>query len=158
MFSIIACIGKNNEIGKKGHLVFHIKDDMKFFRETTMGHTVVMGYNTWLSLPSKLKNRTNIVVYDQPVEDADQTISDLTQFINQHQNTPEEIFVIGGGMVYREFLPYAGTIYLTEVDASDPSADTFFPKFDKSKYSSELIKKGSENGLNYSIVKYRKEK
>ena len=153
MFSIIAAVGKNNEIGKNNKLLFHIKDDMKFFRETTLEHTVVMGYNTWLSLPGKLKKRQNFVVSYEDVPEADQTITDVDGFIAEHQNTDEEIFIIGGGMIYTKFLPYAKYLYLTEVDSS-ADADTFFPEFDKSNYSQALIKKGKENGLNYSIKKY----
>ena len=156
MFSIIACIGKNREIGKGKKLVFNIKDDMKFFRETTMNHTVVMGYNTWLSLPSKLRNRRNLVVSYNDVPDADQTILDLDSFITEHQDTNEEIFIIGGGMIYTKFLPHAKQLYLTEVDATVPDATVFFPKFNKTKYTESLIKKGTENGLNYSIIKYIK--
>lgn len=156
MFSIISCIGKNNEIGKKGKLIFSIKDDMKFFRETTTDHTIIMGYNTWVSLPGKLKNRTNLVINYDDVEGADQTIKDLDKYIKENEDSDEEIFVIGGGMIYRTFLPYAKELYLTEVDASDPDADTFFPEFDKSNYMKNLIRKGTENGLNYSIVKYTK--
>ena len=156
MFSIISAIGKNHEIGKKGQLVFHIKDDMKFFRETTTGHTVVMGYNTWKSIPAKLKNRTNIVISNCTVPDADQTISNLEKYITENENTTEEIFVIGGGMIYRELLLHAKHLYLTEIDATEPDADVFFPDFDKSKYHKTIIKKGSENGLDYSIAKYSK--
>ena len=156
MFSIIACIGKNNEIGKKGRLIFSIKDDMKFFRETTTNHTIIMGYNTWLSLPGKLKNRTNLVISYDEVKDADGTIKDIDAYIKKHVGSDNEIFVIGGGMVYRTFLPYVKNLYLTEVDSSDSDADTFFPNFDKSAYSKTLIRKGTENGLNYSIVKYIK--
>ena len=154
MFSIIACIGKNHEIGKKGKLIFNIKDDMIFFRETTTDHTVVMGYNTWRSLPSKLKNRTNLVISYDKVEDADQTIKDLDEYIQKNQNTNEEIFIIGGGSIYEAFLPHAKHLYLTEVNTSDPDADTFFPAFDKTKYTKSLIKKGTDNDLVYSINKY----
>ena len=156
MFSIIACIGKNHEIGKKGQLIFSIKDDMKYFRETTMDHTVIMGYNTWLSLPGKLKKRTNLVISYNDVNGADDTIKDLDAYIKKHKDSDDEIFVIGGGMAYRTFLPYAKILYLTEVDASDPDADTFFPEFGRSNYSKTLIRKGTENGLNYSIIKYIK--
>jgi len=156
MISIIACIGKNHEIGKKGKLIFNIKDDMKFFRETTTDHTVVMGYNTWRSLPSKLKNRTNLVISYDKVEDADQTIKDLDEYIQKNQNTNEEIFIIGGGSIYEAFLPHAKHLYLTEVNATDGSADVFFPEFDKSKYVKTIKKKGSENDLDYLIAKYTK--
>ncbi len=154
MFSIIAAIGKNRELGKKNGLIFHIPEDMKYFRDTTKGHTVVMGRNTWKSLPSKLPGRQNIVVSKAPVPDADATITNLDDYIRQHLNTPEEIFIIGGGMVYAAFLPYAKHLYLTEISASAPDADVFFPKFDKSKYTKTIIKKGTHNALAYTFAKY----
>ena len=157
MFSIIAAIGKNNEIGKKGDLVFHLKGDMRFFRETTKGHTVVMGKTTWNSLPAKLKNRINLVVSRGEVPgDPDGTIADLNQYIKEHRNSDKQIFIIGGGSMYKAFLPYAKELYLTEIDAIDPEADVFFPTFDKDKYEKTIIKKGTENGINYSIIKYIK--
>ncbi len=153
MFSIIAAIGKNNELGHQGKLVFHLKDDMKFFRETTKGHPVVMGRKTWDSLPGKLKNRTNIVISRHDFNGPDQVIHNLDDFIKNHKDTTEEIFIIGGASIYEKLLPYASNIYLTEIEAS-ATADVFFPSFDKSKYTATLIKKGTENGLNYSIIKY----
>lgn len=156
MFSLIACIGKNRELGKQGELIFHLKDDMKFFRETTTDHKVLMGRKTWESLPGKLKNRENIVVSRNPVPEADRTISDLSEFIAKNRGTDEEIFVIGGGMLYFELLKFAKNLYLTEVDATDDEADTFFPEFDKSVYEKTLIRKGSEDGLDYTITKYVK--
>ena len=156
MFSLIAAIGKNNELGKNNQLIFHIKEDMKFFRDTTKDHKVVMGRNTWKSLPGKLPNRINIVVSKTPITEADLTIQELAPFIQKNKGTDEEIFIIGGGMIYREFLNHAKNLYLTEIDNEDPAADTFFPTFDKSKYTKEIIKKGSENGLNYTFAKYIK--
>lgn len=156
MFSIIAAIGKNKELGKNGDLVFHIKEDMKYFRDTTKGHKIIMGRKTWESLPGKLPNRENIVISHHPVDDADATITDLTEFIAQNKDTDEEIFIIGGGMVYSTFLDHAKNLYLTEIDAAAPAADTFFPDFDKSKYDKTIIKKGSENDLTYAFVKYVK--
>ncbi len=156
MFSLIACIGKNRELGKKGKLLFHIKEDMKFFRETTTGHKILMGRKTWESLPGKLPSRENIVVSRNPVKGADLSVSNLKEFIEDYKESNEEIFVIGGGMLYFELLPYAKNLYLTEVDASISDADTFFPEFDKTKYLRETIKKGKENDLTYSINKYIK--
>ena len=115
-----------------------------------------MGRKTWESLPGKLKNRTNIVISRHNVEGPDELVADIPTFINTYKDTNEEIFIIGGGSIYKEFLPYASNLYLTEVEASAPDADTFFPDFDKSKYSREIIKKGSENGINFSFVKYTK--
>ena len=156
MISIISAIGENNEIGHNGDLIFHIKEDMKFFKDTTESHTVVMGRRTWESLPGKLKNRKNIVISHHAFKGPDEVIQDIESFIKQHLDTDEEIFIIGGASVYEKFLPYAKTLYLTEISAPYPLADTFFPAFDKSKYTKKLIKKGSENGLDYSIFKYSK--
>ena len=156
MFNIIAAVGKNRELGKNGGLVFDIKEDMKFFKNTTTGHKVVMGYRTWKSLPKKLPNRENFVVSYEEVQDADHTITNLADFINQNKDTDEEIFIIGGGMIYAAFLDHAKNLYLTEIDATVPDADTFFPEFDKSNYNKTIIKKGSENDLTYTFAKYIK--
>ena len=156
MFSIIAAIGKNHELGRKNDLIFHVKEDMKYFRDTTKGHKIVMGRKTWESLPGKLPNRENIVISRHPVDGADLTITDLDDFIKQNKDTNEEIFIIGGGMVYATFLDHAKNLYLTEIDAGAEDADTFFPNFDKSKYDKTIIKKGSEDDLTYTFAKYTK--
>lgn len=154
MFSIIAAIGKNRELGAQDNLVFHIKEDMKYFRDTTMGHKIVMGNSTWKSLPGKLPGRENIVISHHTVPNADITITDLPSFITTHKDTPEEIFIIGGGTIYKEFLPYAATLYLTEINSTAPQADVFFPAFDKSKYTKTIIKKGTQDDLTYIFTKY----
>lgn len=156
MFSLIAAIGKNRELGKGNQLVFHIKEDMQFFRDTTTGYKVVMGRKTWESLPGNLKNRENIVISHQDFVGPDRIVHNLDSFITEHQDSDEEIFVIGGGSIYAEFLPHAKHLYLTEVDASAPDATVFFPKFDKSKYSRTLIKKGKDHDLAFAIFKYTK--
>lgn len=155
MFSIIAAIGKNREIGKNNQLIFHLKEDMDFFRKTTLNHRVVMGLNTWNSLPSKLKDRQNIVISPVDLTGPDVVIQDLEQFITDNKDTDEEIFIIGGGMIYQAFLPYVKKLYLTEVNATDPNATVFFPEFDKSKYDKIVLKEGSENGLDFTISKYQ---
>ena len=158
MFIIIAAIGKNNEIGKNGGLCFHLKNDMEFFREKTINHKVAMGYNTWKSLPNKLKNRKNIVIYEHDTTGPDKIVHKIDEFINKNKDTNEEIYIIGGGMIYRQFLPYAKKLYLTEIDATDPEATVFFPVFDQSKYDKMIIKEGSEESLKYTINEYRRKK
>ncbi|MCR5832918.1 MAG: dihydrofolate reductase [Candidatus Saccharibacteria bacterium] len=155
MFSIIACIGKNRELGNQGGLVFQIKEDMQFFKETTMGHPVIMGDRTFTSLPHALPGRTNYVLTRHPerLPEGVIAVNDIEAFIKEHTN--EEVFVIGGGFVYNEFLPYADNLYLTEVDA-EAEADTFFPEFDKSKYEKTIIKKGQSDDLTYAFAKYTK--
>ena len=154
MFSIIAAVGKNNELGKKGDLIFHIKEDMQFFKETTTGHTVVMGFKTWESLPKKLPNRKNIVVSFEEIEGPDECITDLVQFIKDNENTNEEIFVIGGGSIYAQFIDHAKRIYLTEINGEDSEADVFFPTFDKSKYKRTVLQKGNSGKLSYEMCRY----
>lgn len=156
MFSIIACIGKNRELGKKGELIFHIKEDMQFFKETTMGHKIVMGRKTWESLPFKLPGRTNLVISSHDFDGPDEIIHDVEKFIAENKDTEEEIFVIGGGKIYAEFLPVASNLYLTEVDAEDSAADAFFSEFDKSKYDRQTIKEGKDHDLAFAISKYQR--
>ncbi len=154
MFSIIAAVGKNNELGKKGGLVFHIKEDMKFFKETTTGHTVVMGFKTWESLPKKLPNRKNIVITFEEFEGPDECVTDLEKFIKENESTDEEIFIIGGGSIYAQFLEHAKKLYLTEVDGEDKDADVFFPTFDKTLYDKKVLREGSDSGLDYKMCLY----
>lgn len=156
MISLIAAVGKNRELGKNGGLVFHIPEDMRYFKDTTMGHKVVMGRKTWESLPGKLPGRENMVASSGEVEGADVVVKDLEEFLRENALTPEEIFVIGGGQVYKAALPYAQNLYLTEVDAEVADADTWFPDFDKTKYTKEVIKEGRNDDLAFAFVKYTK--
>ena len=153
MFSIISAIAKNNAIGKDNDLVFHIKEDMKFFRETTRNHTVIMGKKTWESLPGKLKDRKNLVISHTEVEGADGTITDLDKYIEENKESDEEIFVIGGGSIYKYMLPHSKYLYLTEVDA-EPEADTYFPEFDRKSYKKETLKTGTAGDLKFEINRY----
>ena len=156
MISLIAAIGKNRELGKNGDLIFHIKEDMKYFKEMTMGHKVLMGRKTWESLPGKLTGRENIVISRHEVPGADLVIHNLGEYLQENADTEEEIFVIGGGMVYFEALPYARNLYLTEVDVEVEGADSYFPEFDRSLYEKQIIGEGLKGDLAYTFVKYIK--
>ena len=155
MIRAIVHADKQWGIGKNNDMMFSLPKDMKFFRETTMGHKIVMGRKTWESLPAKLPNRTNIVVTSQDFKGPDEIIHDVSDFIAKNKDTKEEIFVIGGGKIYKEFLPVSSRLYLTEVDEEDKEADAFFPEFDKNNYSCEIIKKGKENDLAFVISLYQ---
>ena len=161
-FSLIACIGKNRELGKNNDLIFHFKEDMRFFRETTSGHVVVMGYNTWLSLNRKaLPNRKNYVVSPFEIKDLPNNIEqvfDFEAYAKENQNTDEEIFIIGGAKTYEDFLPYAKTLYLTEVEAEADGADVYFPDFsDFAKHADkEELAQFSDKGTKFVINKYTK--
>ncbi len=157
-FSLIAAVGRNNELGKKGGLVFHIPGDLKFFKETTVGHPVFMGLNTWRSLPGKLPKREHFVLTmdAKDVPEDLHAVTDLDQFIDDHKEESTEYFVIGGGMVYKQMLPHCAKLYLTEVHASDAEADTFFPNFDKADYTRTVLGHGEDDGISYDHVLYER--
>ncbi len=120
-------------IGKGNDMMFSLPKDMKFFRETTLGHTVVMGGNTLRSFPNQkpLKNRVNIVLSRGQVRDDCIIVRSYEELKNEMKKRKnEEIFVIGGGEVYRELLPYCNAALVTKVDAVG-GAEVFFPNLDK---------------------------
>jgi len=133
--NLIVAVDKNWAIGYKGKLLISIPEDMKFFRETTTGHTVVMGKNTLLSFPNSkpLKNRNNIVIAlekDFTVEGATTvySIEEALEEIKKYDS--DDVYVIGGGSIYKQLLPYCDKAYVTYIDHSY-SADTFFPNLDE---------------------------
>ncbi len=157
MFSMIAAIGKNNELGKNGGLIWKLPNDLKFFKEQTTGKKVFMGLRTFKSLPKKLPNREHFVLTDVDIDaEGINLVWDLDKFVLEHINTDEEIFVIGGGMVYKQMMQYAKRLVLTEVDAECKTADTYFPQFDKNEWNRKVLAKNSDNGINYEHVEYIK--
>ena len=117
-----------------------------------------MGLNTWRSLPGKLPKREHYVLAldANEVPEGLHAITNLDAFIAEHKNEAEEYFVIGGGMVYKQMLPHCSKLYLTEVNASDDEADTFFPEFDKSNYVETVLGHGEDGGITYDHVLYEK--
>ena len=154
--SIIAAVGKNNELGINNDLIWHFKEDMQFFKKTTTGSTVVMGRKTFESLPKALPNRRNIVISknkDYSAEGAEVADS-IESALELTKN--DNVFIIGGASIYKAFLPYAKDIYLTEIEAEYPDADTFFPTFQKSDYTREVLASLNENETSFSFIKYSK--
>lgn len=154
--SMIAAVGRNLELGKNNDLIWHFKEDMKFFKDTTMGHTVVMGRKTFESLPKALPGRKNIVISSNSEYQAQgaTVVTSVEEALQIADN--EEIFVIGGGKIYAEFLPYADKLYLTEIDAECADADTYFPQFNKSEYIKEIINYYDIDGVEFYHVVYKK--
>ena len=154
--SMIAAVGKNLELGKNNDLIWHFKEDMKFFKDTTMGHTVVMGRKTFESLPKALPGRKNIVISSNAQYQAQgaTVVTSVEEALQIADN--EEVFVIGGGKIYTEFLPYADKLYLTEIDAECADADTYFPQFNKSEYIKEIINYYDIDGVEFYHVVYKK--
>ena len=154
--SMIAAVGKNLELGKNNDLIWHFKEDMKFFKDTTMGHTVVMGRKTFESLPKALPGRKNIVISSNAEYQAQgaTVVTSVEEALQIADN--EEIFVIGGGKIYAEFLPYADKLYLTEINAECEDADTYFPQFNKYEYIKEIINYYDIDGVEFYHVVYKK--
>ena len=134
MVSIIVAIAQNGTIGDKNSLLWHIKEDMRFFRTTTSGHPVIMGRKTFESLGSKpLPKRTNIVITRADREfDGALTAHSLQEAIRMAGDDPE-IFIMGGAQIYREALNVADRMYITHVER-DYDGDTSFPEIDYSQW------------------------
>ncbi len=153
---LIAAIGRNNELGKDNGLIWRFKEDMKFFKETTMGSAVIMGRKTFESLPKALTGRRNIVITSNPdyhPEGAEtvHTVSEALSIVGD-----SDAYIIGGGRVYAEMLGLCDALYLTEIDDECDTADTYFPLFDKDKYDKEIINEYTADNIKFSHVVYRK--
>ncbi len=159
MVSIIVAIAQNGTIGDKNSLLWHIKEDMRFFRTTTSGHAVVMGRKTFESLGSRpLPKRTNIVITraDRVFEGA-LTAHSLEEAIRLAEGD-EEIFIIGGAQIYREALRIADRMYITRV-MHDYEGDTSFPDIDLSEWelvSEEKHDRGEEYEYPFAFLTYER--
>ena len=155
--SIIACVGKNLELGKKNDLIWHLPNDLKYFKKVTSGKTVIMGRRTFESLPGILPNRRNIVL-QMPNEsniDGVEIFNDIPSILDAIKNE-DEVFIIGGASIYKQFLDYADKLYLTEVNSECNDAEVYFPKFNKRKYYKKTIGKNEDNGVEYNFVVYER--
>lgn len=129
--SIIVAVAGNGVIGCAGRMPWHISEDLRRFKRITSGHPVVMGRKTFESLGNKpLPGRTNIVVTrnaDFTVPEGVVRVSSLEEALSEFRDTDEEVFIIGGGQIYRQAMPMADKLYLTRIEAS-PEGDTHFPE------------------------------
>lgn len=131
MIAAIAAVDGSFGIGYNGQLLESIPDDLKFFKAATLNSTVIMGRKTYESLPKRpLPNRKNIVITSTPKESFDNVIyMNMEEVENYLKNasSEERIFVIGGGSIYRELLPYCNEIFLTQIFKLHDNVDTWFP-------------------------------
>jgi dihydrofolate reductase len=158
MISIIVAIAENYAIGKNNDLLWHIPEDMKRFKRITSGHKVIMGKNTYLSLPFRpLRDRENIVITDNP----DETFDGCTAVYSINEalekcNGSNESFIIGGASVYKQFLPFTNRLYLTWVHKYF-EGDVFFPAINFAEWqvlSKEDFPVDDQLGFSYSYVIY----
>ena len=157
MISIIAAVAKNRAIGFKNKLIYWLPNDLKRFKALTTGHTIIMGRNTFLSLPKgALPNRRNIVLSrSQKAFDNCDVYPSLEEAL-QHCTPDEDIYIIGGASVYRQALKMADRLCLTEIDDTPAEADTFFPPYedDWQEESREDHPIDDRHDFRYSFVDY----
>lgn len=158
--SIIVAIAENRAIGKDNDLLWHLADDLKRFKRITLEHTILMGSNTWLSLPRRpLPKRRHIVLSE--VDGPDFAGADVAKSIPEALELckdDKEVFVIGGGSVYAQMLPFADKLYITRVLQSY-DGDTFFPEIDEAVWQlsdESSVLKDVNTGLKYIYQTYVK--
>ncbi len=159
MIRAIVAVDEKWGIGKKNGLLFDLPLDMKFFRETTSGKTVCMGYNTLLSFPNgkPLKNRKNIVICPEGVTgDGFIAVHDMPEMLETISKENGDVYVIGGAYFYKSMLPYCDEVLVTKVKA-DGNAEVFFENLDE-REDFELKEEGEELQTNGYIIKFTKYK
>lgn len=147
--SIIVAVAKDRAIGKNNALLWDIPEDLAHFKKVTSGHPVIMGERTYFSIGRSLPNRTNIILTFNPDFQAEGCLvahSLDEAFRLGAENDKDEIFVIGGGMVYKSALPFADKLYLTLVEG-EYEADVYFPEYEK-VFTKVLSEESHDNGKN----------
>ncbi|GAA0704499.1 dihydrofolate reductase [Dyella sp. SG562] len=155
--SLIAALDENSAIGRKGQLPWHLPDDLRWFKELTLGKFVLMGYNTAVSVGRALPGRTNLVLtrkHEAPFP-GQVTVRSLEEGLARAGGTG--LMVIGGGEVYKAALPKAQRLFLTWVNAAVDGADTFFPGVhfsDWTELSRTHHKKDADHAYDFDMVEY----
>ena len=133
MINIIAAVDQNMGLGRNNELLAHISPDLKYFKKKTKGSTVVMGYNTYLSLPVKpLPNRKNIVLTSKNIKLPNCTVMNNIEEVLKYsnENKKENIFIIGGESIYRQFIEHADILFLTHIFEEFEDVDVYFPNIE----------------------------
>lgn len=154
---LIAAVDKNLAIGKDGKIPWNLKEDLQFFKEKTEGTSVIMGRATFDSIGRPLPNRNNIVMTRNPQKrEGVIEVSSKEDAISEAKKFSENLNIIGGEYIYKEFLPIASNLLITEIELEIESPDAFFPDWDRKLWTESSRKKSSERGIEYSFVEYVK--
>lgn len=146
--NIIVAVAKNNAIGKNNNLLWHIKEDLVYFKKTTLGATVVMGRKNFESIGKPLPGRRNVVVSKTMNEiEGIEIFRSVDQALGSCSSN-EEVFIIGGGEIYKQSISLVQRIFLTIVDVNIPDADTFFPELDMSQWR-EVFREDHSRGVSF---------
>lgn len=153
--TLIAAVGLNRELGIDNDLIWRIPEDLKFFKENTLNKHIVMGLNTYLSLPRKLLNRKYIILSHKECDVDDDMVvcHNFEELLEYIKKIDTEIMIIGGASMYAQMIDYADKMLLTEIDASAP-ASVYFPDFNKDEWNRDILSEHNYNGLSYKHVKY----
>ncbi len=159
--SAILAMSKNRVIGKDNKIPWHLTADLKYFKRTTLNHHIIMGRKTFLSIGKPLPKRTNIVLTRNPFFVASNIIatSSIDEALSIAQNNEEtEVFIIGGGEIYRQSMPYWDKVYITLIDL-EVEGDVFFPELDKNEWqliSEDPHEADEKNEYNYTFLVYER--
>jgi len=162
--SLLVAISSNNVIGVDNDLPWHLNGDLQYFKKLTSGHAIIMGRKTYDSIGRPLPKRENIVITRNPSFQHEGLIikNSIEEAINHCRlNNPEELFIIGGEMIYRQTILFATNLYITRVKTIIENATAFFPEIDLSKWtliSSEDHLKDEKNDYDYTFEVYEKRK
>jgi len=161
MISLIAAIGKNNELGKDNTLLWKLPADLKYFKETTSAHAVIMGRKTFESIGHPLPNRRNIIITRDVKykKEGTEVAHSVSEVLDLFPDKDEEIFVIGGAEIFEQFMPIADRLYITHIGAEDKMADVFFPDIIPVVWNEILHtehEKDEKNPFNYTFSVYEK--
>jgi len=152
---LIAAVDKNLAIGKDGKIPWHIKEDLQYFQKNTLNTAMIMGRSTFDSIGKPLPNRQNIVMTKSPANrEGVIEVSDTASAIKEAKKASNKISIIGGESVYKEFLPLANKLLITEINIVVEGADTFFPEWEKQQWIEKSRINSMENGIEYSFVEY----
>lgn len=172
MIKIIASVAKNSAIGRKGDLPWNLPADLSYFMEKTADHYMIMGKNTYFSIKPRFdkkypgknrffgKGRKSIVLTSEPILDLPKdvyvakSIDEALKIVGEN-----DVFVIGGAFVYKQFIDIADELYVSEIDAKIEDADAFFPYIDLNKWvvtSEQFVAKDDKNEYNFSCKIYKK--
>ncbi len=155
--TLIAAIGKNNELGKDNTLIWRFKEDMKFFKDNTMGKPIIMGRKTLESLPKLLPGREHIVLSSSNINiEGIKVFHSKDELLEYVSSFDKEFMVIGGASVYSEFINNASKMLITKIDSTCSDADVYFPSIDDNLWNYNVLSSLNENGINFKHLEYKR--
>jgi len=154
---LIAAVSKDRVIGKQGRIPWKIKEDLSFFKEKTLNSPIIMGRSTYNSIGRPLPNRLNIVMTRSAKKTEGVTevtsVKEAVETASKNKNS-SKVYVIGGENIYKEFLPIAHRMIITEVELYVEGGDTFFPEWSINEWQEQNRDQKEENGIKFSFVEY----